>query len=94
LAQPCGSACAASVVPGLDDIITTDVTVLAAPTALALLVRRVARCMREHRPNRAANLTAARWRAERAPHPLTAADRAHLGATLPIEVGHEVRAVA
>jgi hypothetical protein len=94
LALPRGPADAGPVVSGLDDIVNTAVTVPAARTGLPLIVRRVAPWMRKHRQDRAYTLTAARWRAVRAPHLLTAPDRAHFGATLPIEVGHDVRTVA
>ena len=78
LALPCGLACAGSVVPGLDDVVTAVVLGLAALALLALAARWVARWVRERREDRADAITAARWRAEHAPHLLTAADRAHL----------------
>ena len=76
---PCGLACAGSVIPGLDDIVTTIVVGLAALALLALAARWVARWVRERREDAADALTAARWRAVHAPHLLTPADRTRLG---------------
>jgi hypothetical protein len=78
LALPCGLACAGSVVPGIDDIVTTIVVGLAALALVALCARWMARRVRERREDAADTLTATRWRAAHAPHLLTPADRAHL----------------
>ena len=93
LALPCGLACAGSIVPGLDDIVTTIVVGLAALALLALVTRRVARWLRERREDVADTLTATHWRAAYAPHLLTPADCARLSIR-PREPGLDVRAVA
>ena len=63
LALPCGLACAGSVIPGLDDIVTTLVVVLAALAVLVVGARWAARWVRERREDAADALTAAHWRA-------------------------------
>jgi hypothetical protein len=78
VALPCGLACAGSVVPGLDDIVTTIVIGIAAVAVLAGAARWWARWLRERREDRADALTAARWRAVHAPHLLTPADRSRI----------------
>jgi hypothetical protein len=78
LAVPCGLACVGSVLPGLDEAVTV---VFLAFSALALAVvglRCTTRWVRERAEDRADAHTAAAWRAEHAPHLLTATDRAHL----------------
>jgi hypothetical protein len=93
LALPCGLACAGSVVPGLDDIVTTALVRLAALGLVVLVVWRVARWVRERREDAADTLAAAHWRAAHAPHLLTATERARLGIH-PMVAGLDVRAVA
>jgi hypothetical protein len=93
LALLCGLACAGSVVPGLDDIITTVLGGLAALGLLVLVAQWLGRWVRERREDRADTLTAAHWRAIHAPHLLTATDHARLG-TYPTAAGLDVRAVA
>ena len=83
LAAPCGLACAGTVIPGLDEAVTL---VLLASAALALAVvglRCTTRWVRERAEDRADAHTAAAWRAEQAPHLLTATDRAHLAVPTP-----------
>ena len=83
LAAPCGLACAGTVIPGLADAVTL---VLLASAALAVAViglRCTARWVRERAEDRADAHTAAAWRAEHAPHLLTATDRAHLAVPTP-----------
>jgi hypothetical protein len=75
LAVPCGLACVGSVLPGLDEAVTV---VFLAFSALALAVvglRCTTRWVRERAEDRADAHTAAAWRAEHAPHLLTATDR-------------------
>jgi cytochrome b len=90
---PCGLACAGSVVPGLDNVVTAVVSALAALVLLGLAARRGARWARERREDAADAHTAARWRAIHAPHLLTAADRARFGIRLAV-TGLDVRVVA
>ena len=71
LTLPCGLACAGSVVPGLDDAVTTALAVLAVVALLAAGLRWVCRWVRERREDAADALTAARWRAAHAPHLLS-----------------------
>ena len=71
LAVPCGLACSGSVIPGLDDLITTVLVGLAALALVTLVARWVARWVRERRQDAADALTAAHWRAPQA------ADSAH-----------------
>jgi len=92
LALPCGLACAGSVLPGLDGIVTAVVLLLAALVLFGLAARLAARWVRERREDAAHALTAARWRATHAPHLLTAADRARLG--IRPAVGRDRQAVA
>jgi hypothetical protein len=66
LAVPCGLACAGSVIPGLDTIVTTVMLALAALVLIALGARWTARWLRERREDAADARTAARWRAAHA----------------------------
>jgi hypothetical protein len=93
LALPCGLACAGSVLPGLDDLVTTILVGLAAVAVLALAARWGARWLRERREDRADALTAARWRAVHAPHLRTPTDRSRIDIH-PASTGSGLRAAA
>lgn len=62
----CATACATSVVPGLEDLINRSLIIGAALVVLAVLARLGARWLRERREDREDELTAAIWRAEHA----------------------------
>jgi len=78
IAVICATACATSVLPGLEDLITRALILGAVIVALGVLARLTLRWLRERREDREDALTAAIWRAE---HPAshlalpTAADR-------------------
>jgi hypothetical protein len=78
LAVLCGLASAGAVIPGLDDIVTTILVGIGALAVLALAARWGARWLRERREDRADARTAARWRAQHAPHLLTPTDRTRI----------------
>jgi hypothetical protein len=83
LAAPCGLACAGTVIPGLDQAVTLVLLALAALALAAVGLRYMTRGVGERAEDRADAHAAALWRAEHAPHLLTAADRAHLSTPLP-----------
>ena len=82
-----GAVCAvgftAAVVPAVEHTVTLAVLALLAFAVLVVLVRVAARRVRERWEDQADAVTAARWRAEHAPHLLTAADRALLDQPAP-----------
>lgn len=63
LAVPCALACAGSVIPAVNDAVTVVLIVSAVLLVLGVLLRRVARWVRERREDRADEITAAAWRA-------------------------------
>ncbi|MBN9098854.1 MAG: hypothetical protein J0I49_12190 [Pseudonocardia sp.] len=78
IAVICATACATSIVPGLEDLITRTLILGAVLVALGVLARLALRWLRERREDREDALTAAIWRAEHdASHVAlpTAADR-------------------
>lgn len=83
LAAPCGLACAGNVIPGLDPAVTLVLLALAALALAAVGLQYTTRWVRERAEDRADAHIAAAWRAEHAPHLLTATDRAHLAAPMP-----------
>lgn len=66
IAVICATACATSIVPGLEDLINSALIVGATLVVLAVLARHGARWLRERREDREDDLTAAIWRAEHA----------------------------
>ncbi|OJY40966.1 hypothetical protein [Pseudonocardia sp. 73-21] len=75
----CATACATSVLPGLEDLITRALILGAVLVALGVLARLALRSVRERREDREDALIAAIWRAEHAASHValpTAADRA------------------
>ncbi len=79
----CGLACLGALVPAVEHALNLAVGGAVGLVLTVLLVRRLARWLRECREDRADALTAARWRAQHAPHLLDEHDRARLAA-----VGH------
>ncbi|MGQ0576741.1 MAG: hypothetical protein ACT4RN_21450 [Pseudonocardia sp.] len=79
----CGLACLAALVPAVEHAANLTAAGLLVGAALVLAVRLGLRTVRERREDHADALTAARWRAEYAPHLLTPGDRARLA-----EIGH------
>lgn len=78
LTVPCAFAVASAVVPAVEHTVTAVLLGAALLVALALVLRHGTRWLREQREDRADAVTAARWRAEHAPHLLTTADRGTL----------------
>jgi hypothetical protein len=74
----CGLGCLGALVPAIEHATNLAVGAAVALVLAALAVRLLARRVRERREDRADALTAARWRAQHAPHLLDAHDRAHL----------------
>ena len=83
LAAPCGLACAGTVIPGLDQAVTLVLLALAVLVLAVVGVRHMTRWVRERAEDLADAHTAAAWRAEHAPHLLTATDRAHVAVPMP-----------
>ncbi len=79
----CGLALLAVLVPAIEHAANLVVGAAVGLGLAVLAVRRLARWARERREDRTDALTAARWRAQHAPHLLDAHDRAHLSA-----IGH------
>lgn len=75
----CALALLGVLVPGVEQTINLAVTGLAALALTTLVVRLLARRVREHREDRADALAAARWRAVHAPHLLTTEQHDLLG---------------
>lgn len=75
LTVPCALAVASAVAPAVEHTVTAVLLGVALLAALVLLLRRGVRWLREKREDRADAVTAARWRAEHAPHLLSTADR-------------------
>lgn len=78
VAAPCGLACAGSVIPGVDQVVTLVLLALAALVLAVVGLRFMTRWVRERAEDWADAHAAALWRAEHAPHLLTATDRGHL----------------
>lgn len=79
----CGLALLAALVPAVEYAANLAVGVAAGLVLAELALRRLARRTRERREDRADAVTAARWRAQHAPHLLDAHDRAQLA-----RIGH------
>jgi hypothetical protein len=79
----CGLGALGALVPAVEHAANLAVGAAVGLALAVLALRRLARRTRERREDRADALTAARWRAQYAPHLLDEHDRAHLAA-----VGH------
>jgi hypothetical protein len=79
----CGLGALGALVSAVEHAANLAVGAAAGLVLAVLAVRYLARRARERREDRADALTAARWRAQHAPHLLNAHDRAHLAA-----IGH------
>jgi hypothetical protein len=76
----CGLALLAALVPAIEHAANLIVSTAVGLALAVLAVRRLARWARERREDRTDAITAARWRAQHAPHLLDGTDRTHLAA--------------